>query len=671
MEAAVSARSVKPWTSAARGLSRWWLDRSVLVKGLTVVAIPMLALVAVAAAGLALQLQERGERSDARAASQLASASRAVLGDGIDAETGVRGYAVSADPVFLTPYTAASTRIVDDVRQMRQRAAREHLQAGAEAVAATVTEQLARLSQVRAAVDGGARGPELVASLTEANALADRLRTQVASLADGPAKLAVQKRNAITRLEGVIETVQWAGLGLGLLAGGAGIALFTTGISRRVRVAANNAELLGRGQPLRAVTPAADELGELGGSLIRAKLLLDSRLDELASARDHALRATDAKTVFLSRTSHELRTPLNAILGFAQLLEISAVNPDDRDSAGHIVTAGRHLLALINDLIDTALIEAGELRLSVEPVSVHRLCLDITNLMGPLAAARGITIEHDFTGDRLAAYADDQRLRQILVNLASNAVKYNHHGGLITIGYRLGTGDTVELAVTDTGAGLTAENLERIFVPFERLEAEQHGIEGSGIGLPLALGLTEAMHGELVAASEIGVGSTFTVRLPRAPDIEPSQPERATDTASAGRLEPMTTEPLVVLSIEDNPANSTVLAQLFQGWPSARLHAASLGREGIELARRHRPDLILLDLHLPDLPGEEVLARLRAEPATAHIPVVVVSADATPSTARRLISRSAAAYLTKPLDLNEFRRTIDQLAATSAAARPR
>ncbi len=657
------AASARP----ARRLTRWWLDRSVLVKGLTVVAIPMLALMAVTGAGLGVQMQERSERAIAVAANQVTGATRAVLADAIDAETGMRGYAATADPRFLAPYSAALTRMAGDLRAMQQAAVREHLQPQADGVTATVTEQLALLARLRSTVAAGAAGPELAAPLTEAQVVMDRLRVRVAALADAPARLVAQKRKAITRLEDVIESVQWAGLGLGVLAGLAGVGLFTSGISRRVRVAAGNAELLGQGEPLQPSTPAADELGELSESLTRANLLLESRRDELVAARDQAVQAIQAKNSFLSRTSHELRTPLNAILGFARLLQMSDLDDDDRDSAARIDSAGQHLLGLINELIDTALIEAGELRLSVEPVSVRRLTQDVADLIEPLAVARAISIEHDFAGDRLAVYADDQRLRQVLVNLASNAVKYNRHGGTIAIGFRPHGEDTIDITVSDTGAGLTPEQIKQIFLPFERLGAEQRGIEGTGMGLPLALGLTEAMHGQLKVVSNAGVGSTFTVRMPRAADIDPSRSEDDPRTTSAERGHPVLTEPLEVLSIEDNSANRDMLDRLFQRWPSITLYAAATGFEGIELACRRQPDLILLDLHLPDLYGEGVIARLRAEPATAHIPVVAVSADATPASIRRVLTSGASAYLIKPIDVDELARTIAQAAGVRAA----
>jgi signal transduction histidine kinase/ActR/RegA family two-component response regulator len=653
-----------------RRLPQWWLDRSVLVKGLIVVAIPMLALIAVAGSALGLQSQESSERHAAISASALTTTSLTVLADATNAETGMRGYAATTNPVFLAPYTAAVAKIQPHLRAMQQAATAQREGTLGDAVAATMSNQLTRLAALAAIVRAGSSTSAIETSLTEGKVIFDRLRTQVAALSADSAAQVAQKRKAISRLENLIANVAWAGLALGVLAGLAGVALFTSGISRRVRDLADNASLLGGDEPLRASAPSADELGELGRSLTQAKVLLDSRMKHLATARDEAVLATRTKNTFLSRTSHELRTPLNAMLGFAQLLELADLSRDDRDSARRIVGAGRHLLGLINDLIDTALIEAGELRLSVEPVAVHGLSHDVASLIGPLASARAITVERAFPDARLAAFADDQRLRQVMLNLASNAVKYNHHGGVITIGYVLGSNNEIELFVADTGPGLTPEDIARIFLPFERLEAGQHGIEGSGIGLPLALGLTEAMHGTMDVISNPGIGSTFTLRLRRAPDIAPgpAEPDDPGATAVSGDL--VSDQTLTVLSIEDNATNSEVLDRLFQRWANTSFHSAASGHAGIELASRHRPDLILLDMHLPDLPGEEVFARLRAEPATAHTPIIVLSADATPSTIRRLLARGASAYLTKPLDLAEFRQTIDEIVRTRAAAEP-
>jgi CheY-like chemotaxis protein/anti-sigma regulatory factor (Ser/Thr protein kinase) len=301
----------------------------------------------------------------------------------------------------------------------------------------------------------------------------------------------------------------------------------------------------------------------------------------------------------------------------------------------------------------------------MERVLLDGLSDDVASLLGPLAAARAITIEQISPDGPLAAHADERRLRQVMVNLVSNAVKYNCHGGLITICCRLGAADEVEVSITDTGPGLTPAEIERVFVPFERLEAEQHGIEGTGIGLPLALSLTHAMHGLLDVASVPGAGTTFTIRLPRA-ELDSFDVDDAVLRAVGGDRDLELTGPsaaLAVVSIEDNPASALLLTRLFKAWPNATLYSARSGREGIALVLEHRPDVVLLDLHLPDLPGEEVFARLQAETATAGIPVIALSADATPPTVRRVLARGITGYVTKPVDLRQLHNLINDTVA--------
>jgi signal transduction histidine kinase/CheY-like chemotaxis protein len=455
-----------------------------------------------------------------------------------------------------------------------------------------------------------------------------------------------------------------AGLALGLLAGLAGVALFTTGIARRVAAAAANAERLGKGQPLLALDHSGDDLGRLSCALARAGQLrdarareLDARARELTTARDQAIQATQAKNAFLSATSHELRTPLNSILGFTQLLEMSDLSEEDRDSAQRILAAGRHLLALINELIDTARIESGDLSLSMEPVALQPLVEEATQLMTPLAAERDIQITATCTNPGLAALADRQRLSQVLVNLISNAVKYNRRGGAITVTCHDRDPGHGVIVITDTGPGIAAGDLDRIFEPFERLAAGQTTIEGTGIGLPLARSLTEAMDGRLTAVSTPGQGSAFTITLPRTADTHHAPPPAAPG-APATRPAPAAGA-LHVLYIEDNPANVQVVTRFLQHRPHTTLHTTAAGADGIGYALAHSPDVILLDLHIPGMPGEEVLSELKAEPATAGIPVAVLSAEASPGTIRKMLAAGAVAYLTKPLNLSELGGLLD------------
>ena len=657
-------RSSPPAVRPGR-LQRWWLDRSVRAKGMMVVAVPLIALIGVTSASLVLQHNEEQERQVALTASALTAAAQQVLTDAVNAETSVRGYAATRDPLFLQPYNLVLTRMAKDRATLHQAAVAEGDSGAEQAAAGTAAKKMAELAQLRSAVSTGASATALKLVLESGKVDMDALQSQIASLAQGPAAVQAARRADITRMESTIDAVTIVGLALGVLAGLIGIALFTSGISRRVSAAAANADRLGEGQPLEPVPGAGDELGRLADSLTRAEQLLVSRTTELITARDAALTATQAKNAFLSSTSHELRTPLNAVLGFAQLLQLSDLSQEDQEAVERILAAGRHLLALINELIDIARIESGEFSLSVEPVAVAPVVVETCQLMAPLAADRSITISQDCPWAGLAVNADRQRLSQILVNLISNAIKYNRHGGTVTLTCQPVSSGQVSLAVADTGPGITAADLDRIFDPFERLGEEQGAIEGTGIGLPLARAFAEAMKGHLTVASAPGEGTTFTVTLPRVPDMAQAPPDRGTTSI------PLPTPPgddpggtaTRVLYIEDNPANIEVVARFVRTRPRIRLQSVMSGSAGLEVAAQEIPDLILLDLHLPGMHGGEVLRRLRDKPATAGIPVAILSAEASPTIIRQMRARGVIAYLTKPLDLAELGQLLDSFVA--------
>jgi PAS domain S-box-containing protein len=372
-------------------------------------------------------------------------------------------------------------------------------------------------------------------------------------------------------------------------------------------------------------------------------------------ARLEAERANRAKSEFLSRMSHDLRTPLNAILGFAQLIEMDARTPDDADSARQIVRGGRLLLDLINEVLDIASIEAGRLSLSPEPIRVADVVGEVVDLMRPLAASRRIAVATDAASHSgLAVRADRSRLRQVMVNFAGNAVKYNREAGEVRIFAEALDGARVRIGVADTGPGIPAEKVPLLFQPFERLGAEYGTVEGTGLGLALVKGVAEAMGGQVGVESEVGRGTTFWIDLPRvsAPAETPEHraaPVRATTAASG-----------TIVYVEDNASNVRLLQRLIVRRPGVRLLNATTGAAGIEMARLERPDLVLLDLHLPDIPGEEVLQRLTSDPATQMVPVAVLSADAMPGLSQRLLATGAVAFLTKPLDVTALLGIIDE-----------
>ena len=395
------------------------------------------------------------------------------------------------------------------------------------------------------------------------------------------------------------------------------------------------------------VTEQVEQQRQLERHAAELEQRVAERTKELRYAMEEAEQANRTKSEFLAGISHELRTPMNAILGFAQLLELDELEDEQADNVRQILRAGRHLLELITELLDIARIESGELALSLEAVSLERLLVEAADLTRPLAEQHGVTVALD--GD-VGGYvlADRQRALQVLLNLLANGVKYNRPGGSVTVGCSEDGAGRVAIAVRDTGHGIATEDLERLFVPFERLGLEGGTIEGAGLGLTLAQRLVEAMDGTIALTSAVGEGSTFTVELPRADD-----PLAALDVAAPG-LPAAAGRTATVLYIEDNLANLQLVKRALARQPGLTVLEATHGEAGLEIARARRPDLVLLDLHLPDVSGEEVLEALAAAPETSDIPVVIVSAAASKGRVQRLRQRGAREYLTKPIDIAEL-----------------
>jgi PAS domain S-box-containing protein len=381
--------------------------------------------------------------------------------------------------------------------------------------------------------------------------------------------------------------------------------------------------------------------------------------EELRLAKEEAERANYAKSEFLSRMSHELRTPMNSILGFGQILESKEIPPDQRKAVDHILKAGRHLLNLINEVLDLSRIEANRQELTLESVGVRAALHEATALIRPVAAQHGRELRSPEQVPDCWVWADPQRLTQVMLNLLSNAVKYNRPGGAVWLSCEADE-ERVRIGVHDSGPGIPTERLQELFVPFARLGAERSGVEGTGLGLALSRRLVEVMGGTLSVESTVGVGSTFRIELPATPGPLARLEESGSRGEQALSLSVGPT-PRTILYIEDNLANWSLVEAIFADHPEIRLVPALQGRLGLELAREHLPDLILLDLHLPDVSGEAVLHELRADPRTRSIPVLMVSADATRHQIQRLREAGVQEYITKPFNLEQFLDTVETL----------
>ncbi len=390
------------------------------------------------------------------------------------------------------------------------------------------------------------------------------------------------------------------------------------------------------------------------GAIARAAL---GDMDELrraeaavATALAEAEAASQAKSEYLSRVSHELRTPLTVILGFAGLLEMEDPRPDQQASIAMVLKAADHLLRMIDELLAISKIESGREELALQPVDVDEVATECVELVALSAGQRRVAVHREPSGERVNA--DSQRLKQVVLNLLTNAVKYNREGGHIDVCTRRVDGERVRITVKDTGPGIAPDLLPRLFQPFDRLGAERTTIEGTGLGLALSKHLVDLMEGTIGVDSAPGAGSSFWLEFARA-GAAPDEPGAVPAYAA---VVPTRT----VLYVEDNLASLELVERTLQHRPALRVIPLMQGGLAIDIATQHHPDLVLLDLHLPDIDGSEVLRRLKADERTRGIPVIMLSADVSDRNPPRIRALGAAAFLTKPIKVRDLLDAIDE-----------
>jgi len=405
-----------------------------------------------------------------------------------------------------------------------------------------------------------------------------------------------------------------------------------------------------------------DDEGRFQGAVVvsrdvTSRLESESKLQALRQAAEQASRA---KSDFLSRMSHELRTPLNAILGFSQLLQMDELSIQQSETVDHILRAGDHLLKLIDEVLDIARIETGHLELAIRAVYLSEVVSEAISLNRAAAERAEVVVQSAIDADDgPAVLADRQRLLQVLNNLVSNAVKYNRPGGRVDISYQSTPAGRVRLAVADTGQGIRPENMARVFEPFDRLGAEQSGVDGTGVGLALAKNLVERMHGSLEVESVPEVGSTFFVELPQAVlagGPQGGSARRTTGTSSAT---------FQILLVEDGLASQELIERVVARRPGVLVLGASNGQAALDLARAHHPDLVLLDLDLPDMEASALLEQLGNDAATSSTPVAVLGSERSSGRVRRLLGRGVAGRLAKPVDARALLSLLDAARAAS------
>ncbi len=419
-----------------------------------------------------------------------------------------------------------------------------------------------------------------------------------------------------------------------------------------------------------SITALRDDYGDIIGYLLigtdnSVRKRVESELTDAMVAADKANRA---KSDFLSSMSHELRTPLNAILGFAQLIESGTPSPSptQKRSVDQILKAGWYLLELINEILDLALIESGRLMLSREPVSLMEVVLECRAMIEPQAHKRGLTMAFPSFDVPCFVSADRTRVKQVLINLLFNAIKYNKAGGSVALECTVLPPSSVRLSVRDTGVGLTPEQLAQLFQAFNRLGKEASPEEGTGIGLVVTKRLVELMGGRIGAESTSGVGSVFWVDLPLT--TTPLLAAHSAHPVQADFDVPDGTPLHTLLYVEDNPANLELVELLLARRKDLRLLTAAEGNLGIEFARSYQPEVILMDINLPGISGIEAMKILRADPLTAHIPIIALSANAVPRDIAKGLEAGFFNYITKPIKVSEFMAALDVAVAFSQTA---
>ena len=625
-----------------------WKNLGITSKGLLALALPLIILLLSIGYLYQRELEAQSVETELQTAIVELAKIQAIHAQLAEAATGVRGYLLTGRDDFLTRYYQARLSLPKEIKLLNQTLKDEQLLAHFAIMQPLVTQKLSGMKQLLAEGRSVSK-EELINILVSQKRILDSIRQQIDFMRDRASVLIKQKQTSLqdVRKKNLQLTI-FSAL-IGVISALIAINFYFADIVNRIKHLRDNAALLASGAPLKPASQSADEIGMLAESLENAAKLLSTKQHETELARAEAESANAAKTMFLSRTSHELRTPLNAILGFSQLLKSDLPQGAMQQSATHIETAGNHLLKLINDVLNISRIESGDVNFNISACNTQTIVAEAMTILAPAALQKNITLKANIP-NTLAVLADKDKLLQILINLISNAIKYGPSDASVDIWCETTNGQT-HIKIKDQGAGIATHLRARLFTPFDRLGAENTNIDGVGLGLALSKELASAMHGSIDLADE---ASIFWLSLPTS--LIADKPQSLSPTATIAAMP--TNKIQHILYVEDNASNLALVQTVLRREKTIALHTETTVKAALSYLIQHQVDLVLLDIHLSDALGDELLIALRNMPNHAQTPVIVLSADVSPNTVERLIELGANEYLSKPINIHLLMQTI-------------
>lgn len=631
-------------------VAQYWQDLPLATKGVFVIMLPLAVLLASLASLYSLEKKLSSLENQLKVALQNQRDIETVHTNLLLASTGVRDYLLTGDKHFLDNFYIAKKQLPTILLKLDTKLESQGQRSLIKQIGALANQNLEKLSflsnnESEVASDNLIQQFKLqVQNMEELKEQIDRLQQQEAQLISEDQHKIKQERQRNIRINLIAA---FSGILGSILA----VWIFSGTIVKRVKLLRDSAAHLARAEALELPSSSKDELGQLSDELDHASTLLAKNIYDTTQAKKEAEQASEEKSMFLSRTSHELRTPLNAILGFAQLLQAELENGKHKDQVNMIKSAGDHLLKLIDEVLDIAKIESGETKLTLKPTPINDLLAEAIQYIAPLGKIRDIQIKEEIQVN-LVGLADRQKLLQVILNLLSNALKYGpFNSSVLVSAYQKNTDIIIE--VLDEGAGIPEALKERLFTAFDRLGAEQSKTEGTGLGLAVSKQIMLAMHGSIHVANE---KSLFWIAL-KASEGLPIQIESVQETAVTKQTV-STTDKKHIVYVEDNISNRALVEAVIKRLPNVKLHCTTTVKESKDLLNQIKANLVIVDLNLSGESGEVLVNYIKSHQTLSHLPIMILSADATTETIERLNQAGVDDYMTKPLNIALFSESV-------------